>query len=62
MKMFAIGLAMGLLLGATTGAIAATVVGDTGYLSGWEVKVGEDTVCSDPYVWTATHEIQCDEQ
>lgn len=49
----------------TTGAhntpVQPKIVGSTGYLMGWEVKSSSgDTVCDDPYIWTATREIECD--
>jgi hypothetical protein len=41
-------------------AWAAGVFGQ-GYLNGWEVMSADgETVCSDPYIWPATHEIECD--
>ena len=59
MKFF-LGLAIGLAAGTTTTAYAAKLVGDTGYLFGWQVTIDGDEVCSDPYIWTATKEIECD--
>ncbi len=60
MKRFICGLIVGLCLGVAISAAAAKIVGDTGYLFGWDVTVGGETVCSDPYIWTSTHEIECD--
>lgn len=61
MRNFLLGLGAGLVIGlAGTAASAARIVGDTGYLMGWSVTVSGDEVCSDPYVWTATREIECD--
>ncbi len=60
MRQFVLGMLVGLSIGAATAATAATLVGDTGYLMGWDVVINGDTVCSDPYVWSATREIECD--
>lgn len=60
MGKFTLGLVLGLLFGTTGTAIAAALVGDTGYLMGWDVTINSETVCSDPYVWTASREIECD--
>ena len=60
MRRFLAGFILGLLVGGTTTAIAAQLVGDTGYLMGWDITKDGETICSDPYVWTATHELECD--
>jgi hypothetical protein len=39
---------------------AAALVGSTGYLMGWTVTKDGDEICSMPFVWTATKEIDCD--
>lgn len=39
---------------------AAKVVGDTGYLMGWDITKEGETICSDPYVWVDQQEIECD--
>jgi hypothetical protein len=60
MGRFALGLLVGLALGVAATAHAAIIAGDSGYLLGWSIlKDGEDN-CSDPFVWTATREIECD--
>ncbi len=57
------GYVLGLVLGLTSAAAAATVVGN-GYLHGWTVAVnldsGEQLTCSDPYVWSSIRELECD--
>jgi len=64
-----IGLLFGLYLGSTSNVANATpqravptaaIVGSNGYLLGWDVQYEGETICSDPYVWVATKEIECD--
>ena len=56
---FLTGFMLGAIIGTALMAEAAVVAG-SGYIMGWDVtKLGE-TICSDPYVWEATHEIECD--
>lgn len=59
MRKFATGLVLGLCLGTAGTAIAAQIVGGNGYLMGWSVLLGGETVCHDPYIWPATNEIEC---
>ena len=60
LKTFACGLVLGLSFGIGISAWAAKLVGGDNYLIGWDVLVDGETVCSDPYIWTSTHEIECD--
>lgn len=60
MMKFIAGMLFGLGIGIAVTATAAQLVGDTGYLSGWDVSINGETVCSDPYIWTNTREIECD--
>jgi len=60
MKRFALGLAMGFLLGITGAGFAAVkVAGDDDYLKGWEVVVKGKKACVDPYVRVSSKEIEC---
>jgi len=54
------GFVLGLTLGLATGAYAASIVGGNGYLMGWDITVEGEVVCSEPYIWAASREIECD--
>lgn len=42
------------------GGVDTRVIGGNGYLMGYDVVVNGETICSDPFVWTVTKEIECD--
>jgi hypothetical protein len=48
------------VLGSAIAALAAQVVGSNGYLNGWDVTRDGETICSDPYVYVGSREIECD--
>lgn len=60
MKNFLLGLLCGGLLTTAAMVTAAQVVGENGYLNGWEVTKDGEEICSSPYIWKATREIECD--
>jgi hypothetical protein len=60
MKRFVLGLVTGLALGVSLSAAAAKLVGDNGFLIGWEVTVDGEVVCDSPYIWVSLLEIECD--
>ncbi len=57
---FLSGVIVGLVLGSAIAALAAQVVGSNGYLNGWDVTRDGETICSDPYVYVGSREIECD--
>ncbi|HWM47592.1 MAG TPA: hypothetical protein VNR11_11855 [Xanthobacteraceae bacterium] len=56
---FSIGLVVGLILGTAATSIAAVVAGNDGYLTDWTITKDGEELCSDPFVWTGTMEIEC---
>ena len=59
MKKYLTGFICGILIGAAGSVFAARFVGGNGYLIGWDVSVNGEDVCTDPYIWVATREIEC---
>ena len=57
---FGFGLVLGVLIGAATSSLAAIIAGDDGYLMEWSVTKDGEEICTGPYVWNATKEIECD--
>lgn len=60
MRRFVLGFVSGAIVAGSTPALAATLTGRSGYLSGWDVVIRGDIICRDPWVWTSTREIDCD--
>ena len=60
MKRFLAGAIFELCLGVAITAAAAQIVGNNGYLMGWDVEINGEVVCRNPYVWVSTKEIDCD--
>lgn len=60
MRKFTTGLIVGLALGTVVPAAAASIVGGSGYLIGWDVTKDGRTICYSPFIWTGTREIECD--
>jgi len=55
-----LGFVLGLVVGGGGTALAQKIIGGNGFLFGWTVTAGGDEICSDPWVWTAIKEIECD--
>lgn len=60
MKSYIVGLVTGLALGMVVPAAAASIVGYSGYLSGWTVTANGEEICYMPYIWAGAREIECD--
>ena len=59
MRNFVCGLIIGIAISTVTAAYGAQIVGDSGWLFGWDVTVNGNTVCSDPFIWAGIREIEC---
>ncbi|MBX3513666.1 MAG: hypothetical protein KF748_01245 [Xanthobacteraceae bacterium] len=56
---FLAGAIFGFVLAIGASAYAAVLSGD-GYLFSWTVTKDGEEICSAPFVWSATKEIECD--
>ncbi len=59
MRTFITGMIVGLVMGSSMGAIAASVFGN-GPLTGWSVTKDGEEVCTDPGADLVNKEIECD--
>lgn len=60
MRGFFLGLVLGFMLGGSVAAFAAVIAGENGYVLDWSVTKGGEEICSGPFIWTSTKEIECD--
>ena len=60
LRKYLIGFICGMVVGVSGSVFAAKIVGGNGYLMGWDVTVGGEEVCSDPFIWASLREIDCD--
>jgi hypothetical protein len=60
MRKLGLGFMLGLIVGCSGAAFAATIFGEDGYLSGWIIVKDDQVVCSEPFVRVLTHELQCE--
>lgn len=59
MRKFLFGFVAGILVGGSVATYAAGVYG-SGWLMGWTVMKDGEEVCSDPFAYPGTKEIECD--
>ena len=59
MRKYLIGFAVGIAVSAASAATAAQIVGNSSYMMGWEVTVNGETVCTSPWAWVQTKQIDC---
>lgn len=56
----AMGTVIGFLLGIAVSASAQRIVGNDGYLMGWDITYRGEVICSDPFIWRSIMEIECE--
>ena len=60
MRKFVYGCICGAAFATAISAFGAQLVGGGGYLTGWDVSKSGETICSDPFVYPGSREIECD--